>query len=219
MTATVIKSGATVRHPRASTFSFDDLATQADRYVADIRAQAAKIIADANAEADAIRARAAEQGRKDAAAAAEKLHDEKLAKQVATLLPALAKTIESVEQSKATWLAHWEKNVIHLAARIAACVVRKEHVADPQIALTLLREALELAAGGGQLTIRLNPNDRSALGAQAEKMAAEFGKLATAELIADPQIAPGGCRIETQFGAIDQSFDAQIARIEEELTA
>jgi flagellar biosynthesis/type III secretory pathway protein FliH len=217
MTATVIKSGAAVRHPRASAFSFGDLATQADRYMADVRAQAAKIIAEANRQADSIRARVAEQGRQDAVAAAEKLHDEKLGRQMATLLPALAKTVESVEQSKAAWLAHWEKNVVHLATRIAACVVRREQVAAPQITLTLLREALELAAGGGQLTIRLHPDDRAAIGPQAEKMAAEFGKLAAAELVADPNIAPGGCRIETQYGAIDQTFAAQLARIEEEL--
>lgn len=218
MTATVIKSGATARHPRAAAFSFDDLATQADRYVGDIRAQAAKILADANREADAIRLRAEQQGQQDAVAAAEKRLDAKLGEQIETLLPALAKAVESVEQAKASWLAEWEKNAVHLATKIAARVVRKQHVETPEITLALLREALELAAGGGRLTIRLNPDDRAALGEQAEKIAAAFGKIADAELIADPQISPGGCRVETQFGAIDQTFEAQLARIEEELT-
>jgi flagellar assembly protein FliH len=42
--------------------------------------------------------------------------------------------------------------------------------------------------------------------------------LAPAEMIADPEISPGGCRIETLHGAIDQQFESQLARIEEELT-
>ena len=33
-----------------------------------------------------------------------------------------------------------------------------------------------------------------------------------------PAITPGGCRVETRFGTIDQQFETQLARIEEELT-
>ena len=40
--------------------------------------------------------------------------------------------------------------------------------------------------------------------------------LGDAELVADPAITPGGCRVETRFGVIDQQFETQLARIEEE---
>lgn len=93
----------------------------------------------------------------------------------------------------------------------------KQLIAEPEIALNLLREALELSLGGGALTIRLNPDDHTALGKKATKMIAEFGKLAPTEIIADPQISAGGCRIETQFGTIDQTVEAQLTRIAEEL--
>jgi flagellar biosynthesis/type III secretory pathway protein FliH len=218
MTATVIKSAATTRHPHAAAFNFDDLATQADRYLSEVRSQAAKILADANREANAIRAQAEVDGRQAAVAAAEKVLDEKVSKQMKTLLPALAKAIDSVEQAKTAWLTHWEQNVVRLATKIAARVVRKELVADPQIPEVLLREALELSLGGAELMIRLSPDDHAALGKKAAKMAAEFGRLAKTEIVADPQITPGGCRIETQFGSIDQTFEAQLARIEEELS-
>lgn len=217
MTATVIKS-ASARQPHAAAFNFDDMNAQAERYLAEIRAQAAKILADANREANAIRAQAEQQGRQAAMDAAEKVLDEKVGKQMKTLLPALGKAIDGIAQAKTAWLTHWERNVVHLAAQIAARVVRKEVAAEPAIPLKLLREALELAVGGGHLTIRLNPADHAALGPQAQKLAAEFAKLSSAELIADPQITRGGCRIETQFGVIDQTFEAQLARIEEELT-
>jgi flagellar biosynthesis/type III secretory pathway protein FliH len=42
--------------------------------------------------------------------------------------------------------------------------------------------------------------------------------LGTCELAADPAITPGGCRVETAFGEIDQRIETQIRRIEEELT-
>ena len=37
-------------------------------------------------------------------------------------------------------------------------------------------------------------------------------------IVADPEITTGGCRVETQFGMIDQQFEAKLERIEEELT-
>ena len=88
----------------------------------------------------------------------------------------------------------------------------------PEITLTLLREALELAAGSTHLRIHLNPADHETLGPQAETLIAEFSSLGPAKLVADPQVTPGGCRVETRFGIIDQQFEAQLARIEEELT-
>jgi flagellar assembly protein FliH len=217
MTATVIKAGAALKQPHAPAFNFDDLASQGDRYVADIRAQAAKIIADARQEAETIRSEAEKQGRQAAVAAAEKVLDEKVGKQMATLLPALRKAVEGVEQAKAAWLAEWEKNVVHLASRIAARVVRREVAAEPQIAMVLLREGLEFALGAGKLTIRLNPSDHAALGGQAARLAGEFRRLAPADIVADSTITPGGCRLETEFGSIDQTVEAQLTRIEEEL--
>ena len=38
-----------------------------------------------------------------------------------------------------------------------------------------------------------------------------------AEIIAEASVSPGGCRVETRFGTIDQTFEAQLARVEEEL--
>jgi len=41
--------------------------------------------------------------------------------------------------------------------------------------------------------------------------------LGDTQIIPDAAISRGGCRVETRFGAIDQTFEAQLARIEEEL--
>jgi len=45
----------------------------------------------------------------------------------------------------------------------------------------------------------------------------EMAALGSAEVTADAQITPGGCRVETRFGSIDQQFESQLKRIEEEL--
>ena len=75
-----------------------------------------------------------------------------------------------------------------------------------------------LAAGSSHVRIQLNPNDLKAMGDQMRVLIDEIAPLSGAELNADPEITPGGCRVETRFGIIDQQFESQLKRIEEELT-
>ncbi len=104
-----------------------------------------------------------------------------------------------------------------MAGAIAARVIRHELRRQPEITLTLVREALELAAGSPGVRLRLNPDDHKALGAQVRALIDAMSALGDAEVTADAEISPGGCRVETRFGTIDQQFESQLQRIEEEL--
>jgi len=64
----------------------------------------------------------------------------------------------------------------------------------------------------------LNPADHRSIGTQVELLLRELSTLTEAEIVPDAEITPGGCRVETRFGIIDQQFEAQLKRIEEELT-
>jgi len=214
----VIKATDRNRGIHGVAFNFDDMAQQASGYLDKIRGEAGQILVKATQEAESIRKRAEVDGRKAAEQAVEKRVDQKIATQMQTLLPALKSAIEQIECSRQGWLAHWETQVVKLAAGIASRVIRRELTKSPDIPLALVREALQLAAGSGQVRVLMNPADHQALGGELQALIAEFSRLAPAELSADASIVPGGCRVETQYGTIDQQFDAQLARIEEELT-
>jgi flagellar assembly protein FliH len=64
----------------------------------------------------------------------------------------------------------------------------------------------------------LNPTDYQTLQPQVEMLVRELAGLGQVEVSSDPAISPGGCRVETQFGVIDQQLETQLRRIEEELT-
>jgi flagellar biosynthesis/type III secretory pathway protein FliH len=217
--STIIKAQDRPAAQRGVAFNFDDMSQQAGKYLDTIRAQAQKIVADAHQEAIAIRQKAEADGKKAAMLAAEKGIDLKVSTQLETLLPALRAAIEGVQQARRDCLGHWERSAIHVAAAIAGRVIRKELSHSPEIPLTLIKEALEMAAGSSQPKIHLNPADCAALGNQVQALLAEFSRLGPAELISDPLITQGGCRVETRHGVIDQQFEAQLARIEEELNA
>jgi flagellar assembly protein FliH len=198
-------------------FQLDDIAGQAKWYLDSVRRQAERILQQAHKDAETIRANAEKEGRQAAMSAVGKVLEDKVAAQMATILPALQKSVESIEHSRAAWLKHWRASAVHVAAEIAARLIRRELKSEPAIALDLVAEALELAAGGGEITVRMNPEDHQRLGNQAEELVARLRSLGPAKVIPDERVSPGGCQVETRFGRIDQTFEAQLARIEEEL--
>jgi len=215
---TIIRATDQNRGIQQEAFNFEDLATQAHRYMEKVRAEAAQLLAAAQQEADKLKKRAEAEGRAAGRRAIEQTVTEQLAKQLASLLPALRQAIREIHDAKQAWLTHWEKSAVGVAAAIAARVVRRELTQVPQIAVDWVREALELAAGSSHLRIHLHPDDCETLGRQAQVLAKELTATASIEIIPDPEISLGGCRIETRFGRIDQRLEAQLARIEEELT-
>lgn len=215
--STIIRANDKNRGVCGVPFNFDDMTDKAHRYLDQIRAEAGRILADAKQEADAIRRQAEAEGRRAGQEAFEQTVQKQLAGQLATLMPALKQTIRDIQHAKQAWLAHWERSAVHVAAAIARRIVRRELSRTPEITLTLVREALELAAGSSQLRIHLNPTDHETLASQVENLIRELSTLEATQLVADPEITPGGCRVETRFGVIDQQIEAQLARIEEEL--
>jgi flagellar assembly protein FliH len=77
---------------------------------------------------------------------------------------------------------------------------------------------LELAAGSPSVRLHLNPEDHKTLGTRVRSLIDAMSGLGDAEVMADAAIGRGGCRVETRFGTIDQQFESQLQRIEEELT-
>lgn len=213
--STVIK--ASEQSARGVAFNFDDLSLQADAYLAKVREKAGRIVAQAARDAVAVRQAAEAEGHRLAQQAIDEMLDRKLATQLDTVLPALRAAASEIQISKQGWLAHWERQAVHLATAIAGRVCRGELARQPDITPRLVREALEMAGGGGRVRLLINPDDHAALGRQIERVASEASRLASTELVADPRISRGGCRVETEFGAIDQQFESQLARIEQEL--
>jgi len=217
MMATVIKNSGAKQAVDAAAFAVRDLGDGGGDDLEGVRRQAAEILSGAEREAQAIRRRAEDQGRAAALEAAEQVLKEKVGRQLATVVPALGEAIDRIRGAKDQWFAHWEQTAVHVAAAIASRVIRREIERTPNVTLALVREALELAAGTADVQLRMHPDDLAALGSQVERLAEELARLGKPEILADPNIEKGGCRVETRFGAIDQQFAAQLARIEQEL--
>ena len=216
--STIIKATDRGAGVHGVAFNFDDMSVKADEYLVHVRAEATAIVEAARKEVTAIREQAEDEGRRAGQQAVAEMVQKQLAEQLDTLMPALRRVIRDIHHAKQAWLTHWEKSAVHVATAIAGRLVRRELSQTPEITIDLVREALELAAGSSRLQIQMNPQDLKTLAPQVQALVRELCPLAESELTADEKITPGGCRVETGFGAIDQQLETQLARIEEELT-
>ena len=67
------------------------------------------------------------------------------------------------------------------------------------------------------MKLLMNPTDVSGLADKIQKLLNADSAGVPVQLVADASIESGGCRVETEYGTIDQQFTAQLARIAEEL--
>jgi flagellar assembly protein FliH len=220
--AGIIKASSTIasgHEPKAAAFNFSDMGDRANSYLDQVRGQAEEILSAARSEAEQIRARAQAEGRQAALKAAEGALKTRLEEQLKQILPALENAAQQVVQAKEQWQRYWEQNLLTLAARIAERVIRRELAREPEITVGLVREALELATGTQAITVRLHPDDQAALGESVQQVASRMARLGPVQVVGDLSVTRGGCRVESEFGVIDQQIESQLARIESELAA
>lgn len=217
LVSTVIK-GQQAQLPRPAVFNLEDLSRQAQGYLESVQEKAREILRQAQQEAAAIRQQAEKDGRQAGQQAVEAMVAQRVSQEMKSVLPAWQAAIEQLTTDRTAWLGHWERRAIHLATAIAARLVRRHVARTPEVSLTLVREALEMAGGQSQLLVRMNPEDLETLQSQIERLVQETARLAPLEIVPDPSIARGGCRLESGHGAIDLQWETQLARIEAELT-
>jgi flagellar assembly protein FliH len=211
-----LESGTRPLH--AVAFNFEDVSDKARDYLDSVRQQAEKILAQAREQAARISEQAKQDGYELARAETDRAAQERLDQAIQHALPLLEQTTAAIRHSQHSWLRHWERQTVHLASAIARRIIGRELQLAPEITLELVREALELALGGGRVRLHLHPHDCELLRNQLSAITAQLNRLAPAEIVSDESIQQGGCKAVTEFGSVDYQIDSLLARIEEELT-
>lgn len=225
----VLKAAAARELSGRVAFNFDDLRDQAAAQLVSAKQEAEALLAQARKEAEALKQKtlteAREAGRKeglkDSAQLIEqqaaKLAEARVAEHLKTTLPVLQQAAEALKSERDHWLLRWERAAVELGIAIAEKLLRTNLTVQPQLADGMIADALQLAAGQPQLRMAWNPDDLERLGDRAQQVVQSLTACATPELIADPSISPGGCRIETRHGEIDARLETMLQRIAEEL--
>ncbi len=123
----------------------------------------------------------------------------------------LGQTIDELSALRTATLHRSEQQVVQLAIAIAKRLVGREIAADRGLLVAMARVALDRLGERGSARIRLHPDDHAAIGAGAGTATAGGSAI---EIVVDPLVSRGGCFVDSDFGFMDASVDAQF----EELT-
>ena len=134
---------------------------------------------------------------------------EAAAKRGDAMLRRLTQTLEEMTDLRARMIRETEQQMVTLALAVARRVIQREISLDRDLLIAIARVALDRLGDDAKISVRLNPDDHAAT--EAVRTAAWTGTHVT--VAADPRVPRGGCRIESDFGALDAGVDAQIQEL------
>lgn len=210
-------------------FNYADIQKSCDVYVQQARDQGRQLVETAQAEAEGLRTQAVEAGRRsgrtegllDAEAEIQKRSDDRLddiiRDRLKTVIPALESVARAMEVERARWLTEWEASAIRLSVSIAEKILRRQLDAAPECGQEAILAAVKQITGQPHMRLQLHPGDIERLGERAADVIGSLASCAEVTLVANEEISPGGCVIETQHGVVDAQIETQLERIASEL--
>ena len=134
-------------------------------------------------------------------------------KRAEAMLRRLAQTLDELKALRGTLVRQTEQQMVQLALAIARKILRREATVDQDLIVAMARVALERVGECGIATIRLNPEDY----ASTVQRHGDHWAGSRVKVVADPAVSRGGCMVESEFGFVDASVDAQFEQVAQAL--
>jgi flagellar assembly protein FliH len=130
-------------------------------------------------------------------------------KRAEAMLRRLAETIEELADVRRSMVRQTERQMVQLALAIARRIVRREVALDSELTVAMARVALERLGDSTSVTIRLNPDDYEVTAGRREAMLPG----SHVSVVPDSAVSRGGCLVQSDFGYVDASVDAQFQEL------
>jgi flagellar assembly protein FliH len=125
--------------------------------------------------------------------------------------------VSEAERAKEEIFQANERFLIELIFRIARTVLLKELHADKEHLLRLAKELVNRVGVRDNITLKISPEDADTISMLKGGLEKAFGNLTNLNVETSSKIKPGGCKIETEWNAIDTNLDTQLQGIYEAL--
>ena len=210
-------------------FNFEDVHVRCEEYKTQVKEECRQLVLKTQRQADEIRRRAdsegQNQGYRDGLARAEseiaeqtpQIANNLVEERLSTLVPAMSDILGELASARNQFRLDWETELVGVAVAIAEKIVRRSLQLQPDLALGVVEQAVELAMGSTSLQIQLNPNDLELLCDRIRGAVQDSSRGVEVRLIADADVSPGGCLIATDRGHIDARLETMLERISSEL--
>lgn len=134
-------------------------------------------------------------------------------KRADAMLRRLSDTLRELDELRRAMIRQTEHQIVQLAVEMARRILRREVQVDNDLLCAMARVALDRLGDAAPATIRLNPEDYHSI--VARQGGAWAGNHVS--VVADPAVGRGGCMVESSFGFVDASVEAQFRVLEDAL--
>jgi flagellar biosynthesis/type III secretory pathway protein FliH len=220
---------ANIPQPTLTPFLIRDMETAAQSLLLRARRAAEQLLIEAQREADVLkqqsRSEGFAQGREEGFAKGNEEgrrtgHQAALAEikpQLTATWTALTTAVQQLDAARYELESAGIKEVIELATAIARKVTKREAQIDPAVLMENVQGAMKLAVQAADVRIVIHPSQRKTMTEELPRLQMNWPNLKHVELVDDPAISPGGCRLLTQRGEVDARIDEQLDRVIREL--
>jgi type III secretion protein L len=154
-----------------------------------------RILAEAQREREEVLARAREQG----------------------LQEGLAQVSELMVRAKmhaGELLSEQERDIVALACKIAEKIIGRDVERDPSLLADICARAVEELRNARAVVLRVNPKSAAVLRARKAELMELIGRAVDVSIREDPDVAPVGCIVQTEFGTVDAQLPTQFEMLQ-----
>ncbi len=186
---------------------------KAGEIISKARAEASEIISQARAESEQIKRQvhqtALAEGRREGTEKGYREGKEKAREEANTIRAQATEVLNQAEEIRRRTLAGVEQEVVDLAREIAEKFIQAQLALEPETVLSVVEESLRLVAGRFNVVLYVSPEELELYEGKKEHLRSFLRAGDKLQVIVDPAIQPGGCRIETDQGRVDATLEAR----------
>ncbi|MBF2053960.1 MAG: hypothetical protein IGS03_10930 [Candidatus Sericytochromatia bacterium] len=179
-----------------------DTEAQIEAMLAEARTQSAQLLNEAQQKIVQITQQAEQQGLEQGRASGQA--------ETRRALQQAQQILQAAQADRERLLQASEGEMVQLVLQIVRKILRIEPIINEQVLIKVVRAALERLGKQVNVVIRVHPEDLELLHfslLQLEDLALEI------ELMPDPAIEPGGCRVVSAAGEIDATLQTQFEAV------
>ncbi|MHB1419354.1 MAG: FliH/SctL family protein [Bacillota bacterium] len=181
------------------------------------RVQAGALLAEAQSNIKVLEEEAAQKGYQDGYQAGNIAGREQAlgeARQEAEALRAEAReVVKETYLMRQEVLQEIEPQVIDLAIQMTSVIVQRHVEVVPETVMAIARQAFQKLYESKRLTVFAHPDDLILLKSRKQEFFQVLEEGSTIRIIADPAIAQGGCKVETENGDVDATVEGQLREL------
>ena len=106
-----------------------------------------------------------------------------------------------------------QADMLRLVLAIAERVIQANIKIDSEVVARTVKQAIHLAVSAEEFHIKVNPEDLQIVNEHKPLFIASLSGLSNIEFVPDATIVRGGCLLESPFGRVDATVEAQMEAI------